>query len=498
LFYINNLTNGTSYDVNVALVYKTKNLVQRELLSTDVSLSAIPQTAPPQPTGLEARVGYGTIDLLWNYDNTNTTGFYSIYLNNELAVSHVAASTNDILSENGKWKRTFTGLVAGRQYTIDVVAEKLVSGTIYVSSQQNSITAMPYDKPTQVQNVKYVPDVNTVNLSWDEPSNTSGAGLSGNGPLRYSVEIVNPANGGRNSKLFNGIEKRSYVIGSSEMIDTSNNRFTLQDRTEYTVKVRAYFDIANTQSQSTSLDYVTTVIPSRLPVKPTITAEALEKTALGKKVKLTITVDPSCNQYNTNTSLKLTRNIRDISQKLLSTKVSTQTIATAGFDPSNNVYYIDIPEGSDLFTDDALHFLNGNQLTYSCEVTSTGWTNGYNDVQSADDVTVTPSGKAIIKSMDISNNGVVLELDKNGSAFNSLTLIGVNNTQQVQVLGLSSQNAVFSNDQINSTVAKNQIAKISLPRGSWSNPLTKALAIFATENTTALRDAPAGSFIQSG
>lgn len=493
LFYINNLTNNVSYDVKVALIYTTRNLVPREVSSVDVSLSAIPQLAPPQPTGLEAKVGFKEIELSWNYDNTNATGFYSIFLNNELAVAHLPANQNNISTVNGKWSRTFTNLVAGRSYTIDIVAEKLVSGTVYVSSQTASITAMPYDVPTQVRSLSYIPGDKTLNLSWSAPSSSSGAGLSGNSSLKYRVELVNPANNGQYSKVFDNIMTTSYVIGSTPMVDSSGITFSLQNGQAYTVKVRAFFDIANTDGQAVSDPVDLVVKPNRLPVRPVLTASALDTSADGQLVELKLALDVSCTSQNT--KIKFTREIRNSTGTLLSTKTNSTELSSLTIDGSGVVTYRDSPSSSPTQLDNDTNFLNGNVMTYTCEVKSESWTNNYDNVQTTLPVSVTPSGKALIESISIDGSGnVLMTLNKNGSSFNSLNIIGIDAiTQKVQVQTVSSSNVNFSNNQ-SSGLAKNQQAQLTIQRSDWVSKVTKVLAIFSTTNSTATKDSPNGSF----
>lgn len=504
LFYIPNLTNGTAYDISVSLVYTTYNLVPKDIETNSVLVSATPQRAPPTPTGLSAVVNQTTVTLSWDSATAINTTHYSIYQNNELIISHIPYGQ---LLNGSKYTRSIIGLNAGKTYVFDVVAEQLVTGQTYVSSQKASISVVPYAPPGEVTGLSYTPNDRTINLSWTAPSDTAGAGINNNGPLKYRVKVYNPRNSYQYFSTFQDISATTYTIGTTEMTDSSNIKFSLVNDASYTIDVISYFIVGGTSSEvasnSVQLTYVT---PRRLPIVPTITASALGRDGEGRNVQLQVFIDPSAVVSSSRTTFEFTRKIYDTSNNLvMSYSLVGNPVTKPAFDVSGNntifgrLTFGDSNASNDLaLTTDPNNFLNGNRHEYTCKVTHTNWTPNYNNVQTTSAVSVIPSGRPLLEGITIEGSGnVVLTLNKNGGDINALNVVGVDaSSSYVQVKTVDIESVRFTNARDN-TIAQNQRAVVRLERDSWTDRVRQALGIFATSNGTAIKAQPANAFGQN-
>jgi hypothetical protein len=509
LFYVSGLTNNVNYTVELRLQYATRNTVPQLVIGGPSSANATPLQAPPAPTGLSATYGANQqVILSWNYDAAVANGYYSLFKDGDYVFKNLPVQNNggslvpSNVNGNQIWSFT-TSSPAGISTTYTLVASILAGGVTYVSSNATSITVVPYANPSEVQSLDYVPGNNLVDLSWDVPANPSGAGLSGNGELEYNIQLRNPNNGNNATNIANVAitSNLSYTINGGPSVtyfDASGNGFNLTNGTPYTVIVKSQFNVATGGTASSSGNTLV-VMPKRFPNNPVLTVQALDTSLNGTKTLLNVALDPSC-VYNT-LSYTANKEIYDYNNNLLTT-VSLVPVNPDAGSAAPNLRFTDIPINGGIGGANS-SFLNGNRIEYYVTVTSTAYSTNYNYVASTNTVSVVPSGQALIGmnnavsdgsfNIDLSGN-VQLKINKNGANFNSLTVIGFGSDNTSVVVNTPVVNASqFNNSQSNGIIAAGQAAVVNISRATLGTQISKALAIFANSNTTAIADSPNGS-----
>jgi hypothetical protein len=504
LFYVNNLTNNVNYNVQLRLKYLTNDAIPLEIYGSYASANATPQLAPPQPQNFSVTYDTGAaIKLSWSFDTTNQTTNYSMYKNGEIIMSNVAAQNGGVLSFNSqtnKWEFNTTG-VAGVTDQYSLVALFSVGGNSYVSSQAAILSVTPYANPGPVQSLSYTPNDKVINLSWNVPTNTAGAGLNGNGPIQYKVSIQNPLLAGNLGVAVLGTTSNtSFLInGTTPIVDGSGNTFYLQNLQSYTISVISQFEVATGGLAVSSVNQI--VAQARPLPKPfVLTATALDKNANGRSVRLNLQLDPSDALVS---SARLRRVIKDVNGSTLHTMDYQSLNLTSG---ANNSYTYD--DNGALGTQSS-NFLNGNVMEYIVEVTMNSYTPSYNHVQNSNSINIVPSGRALLGnngtgaslydnnlfSIDASGN-VKLFINKNGANVNSLTVIGFGRDGTSVVVNQPLVNNMnFVNLQVANKIAANQVAEVNISQQTLGVQINKALAIFANGNSTVLADCPNNSIL---
>lgn len=492
LFYVRNLIDNRTYTVEVSHVYNQPNNVP---VSSPVVTGAVtPRQAPNQPTLLPItnnNQGQLTISIT----AVNGVDSYSVYKDNEILYSHIPAiQGGSILQFNlaGNFWFFNDNVTAGVSHTYGIVAEYKINNTTYVSSQAATGTGIAWSIPGQVNELTYSPSSNSIALTWQAPTNSGGAGAGTNSNMKYIVNIYNPVNNFIATLTGQPQDATSATIAGS-FTDSAGNNFTITNSIVYRVSVTPLFYInGNVNNQSRGPALTIQAQPKPMPQAPVVTATPLNTSDDGKLINLNIVVDPSANTNNVtilvNRVIKnsLGTTLASISNKLLPNLTFT----------GNTISFNDSP--SSIIGNDIDNFLNGNVITYTIEARYFGWTVGSTYFSSNSSPTnVTPSGKAIIESMTQDNSGNInYILNKNGASVNTVLTMGFSSNNQVQVKQETNpNNFTFSNAQINGVVAQNQKSLFIV--SGWNPAIQKALGVFSTSNSSALKDIPTNHFILS-
>jgi hypothetical protein len=486
LFYQNSVQNNTTYSVQLSLVYwDARNI---EVVSTAVTTLVTPLQGPTQPSNPAGQsIGNNQVKLSWDY-GINTT-HYSIYKDNEIIPAYwhipIEQISSEVVGEITKLYIILSGLEAGTSYNFKIVAEQLLSETsIYVSSAAGYVDVVPYSTPSAVTSLSYIPNVDTISLSWDLPDDQGGANVAGNGSLQYSVEIYNGSN-----KLSTFTNTSDRFLNVQNYVDASGTQ-TLSSSVQYTFKVYALFQVGT--GPSTSMGPANSIVTQlrRTVNTPVLTLTALDTTGEGKSVQLALQLDPSANAY----SIEVSRYIYSPNNSLLG-QVNYTTVTGWAVDAFNVARLTDGPGVSNIGPD-SNNFLNGNTIYYDCRVTYTNWSVNYSPIVNSLQVSIIPSGKPIFTSLafDASKN-LTAVYSKNGANINSVTAIGIStNDNRVQVLTPALLDG--SNNQVNGSIARNQQVTLRILTGAWNNSAEEALVIVAGVNGTVMKAAPAtNSFV---
>jgi hypothetical protein len=168
-FYIQNLTNGTSYDMYVRVIYEVNGEIKTSSSSNKVT--NIPYTNASAPTNLSSVAASGEITLSWQAPD----------LLNGLGFDHY-----EVKIEDGDWtnvgtnlSHVFSGLTNATVYTMYVKAVTLnvLEGNVYVDGVASSIYNLPYAIPSAPTFVSCVEGNEELRLTWN--INTTGTMLGG-------------------------------------------------------------------------------------------------------------------------------------------------------------------------------------------------------------------------------------------------------------------------------------------------------------------------------
>lgn len=188
-------------------------------------------------------------------------------------------SVSSVNSVN-KYSVTISNLVNGRQHSVSVQYAKTLNGYDYFSEATVLVIAAEAP-PTEPLNGDFTVNSKTINLEWEEPANSGGAGLGNNGELSYEV-IVKTSSGS--------------VFTTDQVFDTvftinSSNFANITDGTDYNIEVFAYYIKDGTKVRSSNALEFNSVRPNPAPESPTVSV-----TRDSNKLSVDITTAPPFTQ----------------------------------------------------------------------------------------------------------------------------------------------------------------------------------------------------------
>lgn len=402
------LDNNKSYKVKIIPIGNAgrtgagKAVSGETLISSDVLVKA----GPVSPVLLATEVSNGSVTLAWTHQDPAIT-IFKVYKDNQL----ITTTINDegLFNSDRKWSTTITGLTNLQKYHFAVIA---IENGIASPAGGNGTNATPFTAPTapNANSHPFSVDDNQITLNWAAPT-TSNAGSN---PLLYKVEIFDTNNNtlsDADATLVSGFPQND--INGLTLTDSAH----VVNGKSYYAKVSAYYTINGSMATSA---------PLRIPASGSINVNPapedvanLTLTPKDKSVVLTWSDPSNANYTYTTTIVERSDNVNGPFKEISS-------VITAG-----------------TFTDSFL--INGK--TYYYKVTAKHNNLG---AQQADGATgsATPAGTPIFTYENVrasnTNKSFSLELNQNGSAVNSYTLIGIDKNGVANVLTDSTLNNLTS------------------------------------------------------
>jgi hypothetical protein len=172
-----------------------------------------------------------------------------------------------VLSIDGqqKYSLTFRNLVNGRLHKFRVRFSNTVDGYSFFggANLQDIAAEAP---PTVVRALNFDIASRVINLSWNFPLNSGGAGVGSNGQLRYEVQIWNSLN---TTTLF----AKDEISATNFQVDATNF-LSITDGTTYRVRVFSYYMKNGNRVVLNDYAALDAVRPGPIPVPSTVTAIA--------------------------------------------------------------------------------------------------------------------------------------------------------------------------------------------------------------------------------
>lgn len=507
-YFYTGLSNGTTYYLHVRNVYKTTNNVE---IDGDWSstVESVPGPAPNQPVGVSAfpQETSGTADVVrvfWDFPiSPDEPSKYAVEYSTDASNIYDGTLTwielADLSNNGSQYYTDITSLQTGLVYYFIVYAGQEVVNVTYVSQPSQRVSSVPYTVPSGVRNLDGTSYPDRLVIDWNTPSNTGGAGVGSNGPILYEATLYNDS---------------SFV--PANLVDTKNNisnttgdivaTFTgLTNNKTYWARVRAFFDVQNTENLSYGPYEDLSLNTSNTPREPgqiNIVDEGTLGSTTGKQVEISWLVDAS---FAVNES-KISRTIQDPDgvQLVPKTQIATLTNQT----PAGNILsFVDIDGSSN---PNPANFLNGNKMIYDVKVTYT-YAQGsivYDATQSnpaipyGAPIATDQSGNSIdlsnlivpVDEVDSSFTQIDVHINKNGRNLTSLLALGIppdGSTEPIPVVDPDVNTIAYSNPQFNGKMAKDQYVKYRFNFG------TPVVSTFVSESNAAgsLQSSyPPGSF----
>jgi hypothetical protein len=189
-----------------------------------------------------------------------------------------------VINQEGqqKYSIVFRNLVNGRPVNVVARFAKTFEDNDYFS-ESTSILIAAEAPPTTPLSPQFNVDSKTINLSWNVPENSGGAGLTNNSALLYEVRILN-SDGNSTLATIDNISTTFLQINS-----TNFNMIT--DGTNYQIQIFAYYLKASSKVVSALAAVISQVRPNVPPVAPTVTT-----TRGNNSITVNITTAPSSTQ----------------------------------------------------------------------------------------------------------------------------------------------------------------------------------------------------------
>jgi hypothetical protein len=223
--------------------------------------------------------------------------------------------TREIVGGATKYNIEFNNLVNGQTYEVNSRFARFIE-PMYVFSPSSIISRAPEAPPTVVRQPSFEVDSTIIKVAWLAPLNSGGAGVGGNGPLQYRVN------------LFNSAGNRERSVNTSSLTLTLD---LLTNNTEYKVTIGAFYvksdgsEVLGNFEQANQLSGHTNnlirVNPAPLP--PTVSIVAGDKSISGS---ITAAIQPG----NLYTLESYRVSIRHKSNPTLSLLVQTINNPSAG------------------------------------------------------------------------------------------------------------------------------------------------------------------------
>lgn len=365
---------------------------------------------------------------------------------------------------------TIRNLVNGILNNVQVRFANTVNGYDFFG-ETTSVQIAAEAPPTAPQNPSFTVDNKVINLSWNSPSNTGGAGLAGNGPLLYRVVVKTGVT---------QVSQHSAISDTFFQLNTSNFA-AIANGTDYSVDIIAYYVKSgnNVESQSASIAQIR---PNVAPLSPSVTVTRGDN----KLIVAIITVSAAQSSLYPLSSIQLVY------------KKSNETAYTSETTFSDN-----INNGSQPLSYEITGLLNGQ--SYDVKVVCV---RNYTYAQAPSDVLIlsqipfgVPTVNASTATRPVGNiKALDLTVSLNGSgSITRIVALGKSlNSSAIGILNLSgvSLPTVTTGGAASSTVAANQTASFRLDFGATiPEGLNDAIIVVNTTNGT---DAGAYSLSSSG
>jgi hypothetical protein len=395
------------------------------------------------------------------------------------------------LNVNGvfKYNLIIPNLVNGRTYSVSVRYIKNVNGSD-VFGPAAIVSRAPEAPPIAIRNPKFSVDSQRINLSWDAPENSGGAGVGANSPLKYRVILLSSSDAQISS---NDTSSTSYSIVSN-----------LVNGTDYKVTVSALYTKASDSSDvigpASQLNQATgnLIKPNPAPVGPTLAVTVANNT---NEIRGTLVLPPSSetnlypvSRYDVYLRHKSAPANKVLVQTFSSAGTTVQNLAgtTNSLSAGSTIQlgpYSNISAGVSPNTLGHLKPLNGFQYEVVVETIP-----NYTYAQAAPSkvLDATPYGPVIINSATLKtgNNNkvytVVANLNGSGPITNIIGLGKPNGSNSILVNNLSGETLPSiatsgSLDNANNYVAANQIATFDLSFLASSTAVENVLAVVVTQ-----------------
>lgn len=224
------LDNNDALDKTDAVIPIFSTMNVRDTVNSGVSgLFALENADRTAPIG---NVDYGTNG--YNFEVVNQGGVQTYYV-------------------------TIKKLVNGRTHNVQVRFANTFNNYDYYSEVSTLLIAAEAP-PTAPRNATFAVANKLINLSWDDPLNSGGAGQQGNSELLYEVTVTNGT-----SQVF----QLNNILNRFLTLDTSNFP-TIANGVSYSVKILAYYIKGGNEVKSTATA-IQAVKPNVAPESPTAT-----------------------------------------------------------------------------------------------------------------------------------------------------------------------------------------------------------------------------------
>ena len=230
-YTITGLTAGTEYTIRVIA---TQENTDDGTPSSEVA--GIPKAFPPsQVTGVEVTVGVGQLALIWTA-NADANGYKVQWTSDEQDYDDSRQAT---ITDGDDVDYTITGLTAGTEHTVRIIATKVNAED---SLPSDEVTGTPRAMPAgQVTGVQVSSGVEQLDVSWTAVSDTSG----------YRVQW-------KSGDEAYGAAREVEVAGGETLGHTITG---LTAGTEYTVRVIAVMDNADDGPPSSEVSGAPKALP---------------------------------------------------------------------------------------------------------------------------------------------------------------------------------------------------------------------------------------------
>jgi len=386
-----------------------------------------------------------------------------------------------------KYYIDFVNLTNGIVLNFDVRNARKV-GDVLIYSDVVSGQAAAEAPPAIVQNSRFSVSDQTINLIWDVPQNSGGAGVSGNTPLRYKVQLL--SSGGQILYTNTNLSQLSTSF-------TGLTNWTLGNGVTYSARITAYYNKAN--SQLVEGDYVTpypmnnsnatTQKPSTDPSPYQIRVNAAPINGSGIFL-------PGANQITgTFTTATSTSNLA--LYPLTSYVILYKSNSGATVNETASITYPNSEAGitsANLFIANASktitaisNLANGKEYKIIIRAVPS-----YSYAQGAPDVeyTVSPRGPLTITSVSLisgtDNKNYKVDFNYNGSGqVNSVIGLGKNSSSSIIVKNLTGASlpAITTSGTETSLLAANQLGSFTLSFAESSTSITDVLTVIGSQNS---------------
>ena len=415
-------------------------------------------------------VAGGTDSGLFNLETWASAGVSTVQANAPNFVAYNFQRVN--VSGVFYYQLNIPNLVNGRSYSVSTRFIRNVNGSD-VFGPAVTVVRAPEAPPTQVRDVKFSVSSQKIDLSWTAPSNSGGAGIGGNGELKYRIQLLSSTDVTLGTFDTSSL---SYQIGSN-LVDGTSYKVTiaaLYTKGSDLSEVISTIVQANTASGSGNL-----IRPNVAPVGPTLAVTVGTSNTINGSIVL-----PPSAEMNLYPVTRYDVYVRQKATPL--NRVLVQSIPAGAAGSTINFAAINT------FGAGIVHTKPINGFTYEVTVeTIVPYT--YAQAAPTKIADATPYGNVIVQSAVIkvgSNNKVyTVTVNQNGSGAisNIVALAKGAGSNAILVSNLSAgtlPSIILSGSLDNATtfIAANQIATFDLSFAAANGNVNDLLAVVVTQN----------------